>query len=298
MPGSITPLRTGRRRARHPITVVAALAAATLASVALVGPAHATRSESASGFTSPFAGTPRYTRYAPTELVSPRQLEQPLGRRAADRLAVELGLDPTAVFTPAQYALFVSGKGRGGDPSQARLVDESVRILTNTAGRPIYAHVDGRVVPTVLASYGLFVSTDGWLESPANAASPARLVNAVIAPGGYLGQWCRANGASRSLRALYRSAYPLETLYGFVAQQQSDAAQLAPNRKRSASVEVGMSMAPALWIVNFLLIYTLNPDLAAAMPAHWAPVPATVASAMESSSDGRVPYADYARLLP
>jgi len=57
-------------------------------------------------------------------------------------------------------------------------------------------------------------------------------------------------------------------------------------------------MAPALWIVNFLLIYTLNPNLAAAMPAHWTPVPEAVVSAMESSGDGRVPYADYAALLP
>jgi hypothetical protein len=30
---------------------------------------------------------------------------------------------------------------------------------------------------------------------------------------------------------------------------------------------VGMSMGPALWIVNFALIYTLNPSLAAEMPA-------------------------------
>ena len=34
-----------------------------------------------------------------------------------------------------------------------------------------------------------------------------------------------------------------------------------------------MSMGPALWLVNFLLLYILNPALAAAMPADWAPIP-------------------------
>ena len=89
-----------------------------------------------------------------------------------------------------------------------------------------------------------------------------------------------------------------EAAYGFVSQQISGAAQLVTNTKGRTSVEVGMSMAPALWIVNFILIYILNPTLAASMPAYWAPIPAPVAHAILASPTGQVPYSQYASLLP
>lgn len=57
---------------------------------------------------------------------------------------------------------------------------------------------------------------------------------------------------------------------------------------------VGMSMAPPLWIVNFALIYILNPALAAEMPAYWAPIPAQVVDAINASPTGQVPFGDYA----
>jgi hypothetical protein len=118
--------------------------------------------------------------------------------------------------------------------------------------RPLYSVVDGVLTPSVLSSYGLFVNTHGQLESPANADAPTRLINTLIAPGGYLGKWMRANSATRSLVMLYRSPYPVEAAYGFVAQQQSGAAQLVTNTKGGVSAEVGMSMAPAFWLVNFI----------------------------------------------
>ena len=54
---------------------------------------------------------------------------------------------------------------------------------------------------------------------------------------------------------------------------QSGAAQLVTNTKGNTTSIVGMSMVPSIWIVNFALIYTLNPRLAAKMPAYWAPIP-------------------------
>ena len=54
-----------------------------------------------------------------------------------------------------------------------------------------------------------------------------------------------------------------------------------------------MSMAPALWLTNFALIYTLNPALAADMPAYWSPIPATVADAILASPTGQVPYSEF-----
>ena len=110
----------------------------------------------------------------------------------------------------------------------------------------------------------------------------------MIEPGGYLGQWCRANGAQKALRMLYRSAYTGEAIYGNKAQQISGAAQLVANKKVGKSTKtVGMSMVPSIWIVNFALIYTLNPSAAAQMPAKWAPIPRRVAKTIEASPTGQ-----------
>ena len=212
----------------------------------------------------------------------------------ADEIARRLGLSKAETFTKQQYIKFVSGKGVGGNPADAKLVDESVRIFTNTIGRPLYSNVNGQITPSVLASYGLFVTLSGSLESLANEAAPTRKANSVIAPGGYLGRWCKANGAKPSLVALYRSAYTLEAVYGNRSQQESGVAQLVTNKRRGVSSEVGMSMAPSIWVVNFALLYTLNPALAAKMPAKWAPIPSTVADAILTSPTGQVPYSDYA----
>jgi hypothetical protein len=53
-------------------------------------------------------------------------------------------------------------------------------------------------------------------------------------------------------------------------------------------------MVPSIWLVNFALLYVLNPALAAEMPAYWAPIPANVADAIFASPTGQVPYREYA----
>ena len=226
------------------------------------------------------------------------EVNQPLGQAAADQLAVNLGLDKSKVFTHAQYVKFVTGRGVGGRLDQAKLVDASVRILTNTTGHPMRAPVDGRLTPVVLGSYGVFANAKGQLMSPANLHAATRKVNTVIEPTKYLGTWCRANGAEQSLRMLYRSAYTSEVVYGNSAQKRSSPGQLVINTKGGTEVVVGMPMAPALWIVNFTLIYTLNPKLAANMPAKWTPVPANVAVAMLQRASGRLRYGKYASSFP
>ena len=180
----------------------------------------------------------------------------------------------------------------------ARLVDASVAILTNTTGRPLISLVDGVPTASVLGSYGLFVNPQGLLESPANADAATRKINTLLAPGGYLNTWMLANGAPRSLVMLYRSPYLLEAGYGYVAQQLSGAAQLVTNTKGGVRTTVGMSMAPTLWLVNFILIYVLNQELAASMPAYWTPIPPTVANAIKASPTGQVPYSQYRNAFP
>ena len=58
-----------------------------------------------------------------------------------------------------------------------------------------------------------------------------------------------------------------------------------------------MSIAPSIWLVNFALLYTLNPAVAADMPAKWAPIPSTVADAIVDSPTGQVPYSHNASAL-
>ncbi|MFL5863779.1 MAG: hypothetical protein ACJ780_23905 [Solirubrobacteraceae bacterium] len=183
-------------------------------------PAVAGAAIGADGFAQPFAGRPKYQRYAPTETVRGSQINRPLGMASANRLARELGLDHRHVFTAEQYRLLVSGKGNGGDQAYARLVRASIRILTNTKGSPQFVRVNGKLTPVVLGSYGLTVNRAGKLESPANKNAPTRKINRVIAPGGYFPTWCRHNGAAASLRMLYRSAYTSEVIFGDKAQTQ------------------------------------------------------------------------------
>lgn len=276
------------------LTGVRAIALGALCVSSLAALQVAQAAAPATGFAQPYAGTQKYQKYAPTQARSAGEINRPIGAKLADRIARKLGLNKQHAFTAKQYRLFISGKGVGGNPADAKLVDDSVRIFTNTTGRPLYVKVDGKTTPVVLGSYGLFVNRAGMLESLANTDAPTRKVNVVLEPGGYLGTWCRQNGCEDSLQMLYKSAYTSEVVYGNKSQQQSGVDQLVPNTKGGKSSTVGMSMAPSIWIVNFVAVYTLNPKLAAYMPARWTPIPADVVDAIRASPTGQVPYGDYA----
>ena len=296
--------RTGRSDAggRVPAGVLLVVACCLLAVTGLL-PATAGAAAGASGtgtgFSQPFAGTPWYQHLAATPIGAPDRLNQPIGQPAADILAADLGLSRADALTPTQYVEFITGGGKLGDRSAAELVDESVRIFTNTVGRPLYYTIPGSSpMPTTLASYGLWVTPDGELESLANEDAPTRQVNTVIAPTKYMGRWLRANGASSTLAALYRSPYPVEAAFGFTSQKVSGAAQLVSNDLGGNVRTVGMSMVPCIWLVNFILLYVLNPSVAALMPANWAPIPGPVAAAIEADPSGKVPFTEFARYFP
>jgi hypothetical protein len=274
------------------VVALAGLFVLGIGSVGLQGAAAATHASEESGFSAPFSGTPEYEHVAPKEMSDSDQLNRPIGQPLADEIAREIGLKKSDVLTDEQYREFIAGQGvpGSGDPEQAQQVDQSVKILTNTVGHPLpYKDEKGKTGTSVLASYGLFVTTDGYLESPAYETAPTYLVNKVIMPGGYMSGWMKANGATKSLTQLYKSAYTSEAAYGNQAQSQSKPDELITNTNGGVNSVVGMSMGPALWIVNFALIYTLNPSLAAEMPAKWAPVPTNVAQAIHARG-GRVAY--------
>ena len=250
-----------------------------------------------SGFTQPFAGDAAYEALGPPKLSHRKQLHVAVGRKRADKIAALIGLRPEDAFTKKQYLAFISGGGNGGDPASAELVDESVRIFTNTRGRPLVSNDGTRTYRTVLGSYGLFVDEFGNLQSLANDSAPTRKANSVLGPGNYMESWCALNGCTPSIDALRHSAYSVEIPYGTLSQQISEPAELVTNRLGGVDTIAGMSMVPPIWIVNFALLYILRPAVAAEMPAYWAPIPTEVAAAISATTGGQVPYSKYAKYL-
>lgn len=296
------------------LAAVAAAGALVAVPLATVSPANAAGVLN-SGFEQPFAGVERYLPFAPKEATRNRQVNMPLGQVRADRLAAAFGFDKDKAFSAKQFRTFISGRGKGPwtgaeRAKAAELVDISTNYLTNTTANPIYRNIDGVRTEVVLGSYGLIVNEDGLLESPANGSSPVRQVNWVLAPDvicqfpeidppagipcGYMGKWMRKNGAKDTLKELYASAYAAEAVYGSQSQGSSEPWQLLTNTRADGSTAtLGMAMAPSIWIVNFLLVYSLNPKLAANFPAKWEAIPAEVADALYASDTGQISYADY-----
>lgn len=58
----------------------------------------------------------------------------------------------------------------------------------------------------------------------------------------------------------------------------------------------GPPISPAIYLVNFLLLYIVNPRAAANMPAYKAPIPKAVAHCLEQNPTG-CRYADFARFF-
>lgn len=275
---------------RRVSTGVAAAVAVALVLMLTGAQAAAARPAPDTGFSMPYSGPAKYEYLAPKQAKNSRQINKPIGLKRANKIAAGLGLSKKHVLKEWQYLAFISGKGLNGsgDPESAKLADQSVRIFTNTTGRPLS-------YDTVLGSYGLFVNEEGMLMSLANLAAPTRIANELLVPGGYVNTWFLANRAKRSLVQLYRSGYTVEAFYGNQAQQlkESYPAQLVPNTRKGVSTQVGMSMAPALWLTNFALLYTLKPEIAAKMPAYWTPIPADVADAILASPNGQVRWSEY-----
>jgi hypothetical protein len=290
-------LAGSRPRARASGGVIVVLVAA-IALLGLQGAgAGAAAGTQDTGFRKPFSGAARFEPLAPLQVTPADELHQPLGQRAADRIAAQIGLTRHDAFSKRQFRLFISGRGVGGSKRAARLLDRSVKIFVNTVGHPLYSRVNGHRTRSVLGSYGLFVTRSGLLESLANSHAPTRKANAYIAPGGYLGTWCIHNGATKTLRALYRSAYTVEAAWGFASQKISGKAQLVRNTENGITTHVGMSMVPSIWLVNFALLYVLKPSLAAAMPNAWAPIPPPLVRALKASPSGQVRYSRFRSLL-
>ena len=79
---------------------------------------------------------------------------------------------------------------------------------------------------------------------------------------------------------------------GRLAAQQPEA---SPG-KQATSESYGVSVTPAIYLINFLFLYMASPEVAASMPAYRAPIPREVAECLEQNPNG-CPYADFERLF-
>ena len=251
------------------------------------------------GFVLPYLGTPQYAYLSAPKTTEFEQTSRPIGQALADQIAAAMGFPKADSLTNAQYLEFVSGIGTGGDPARAVLLGQSVNLFINNRGFPLFSNVNGQVKTSVLSSFGLMVDPSGKLQSLANASSPSKQVNADLAPGssGYMGVWCRQNGCQRSIDQLYLSAYTGEVVLGYLSQENSEPVQIVANTKDQFAAQVGMSMIPPIWLVNFILLYVLNPNFGAMMPSFWTPIPANISKALIDNG-GQIDFSRYESELP
>ena len=82
-----------------------------------------------------------------------------------------------------------------------------------------------------------------------------------------------------------------------VAPGPLPAQEAAVSESRAAGTEFyGPPISPAIYLVNFLLLYMVNPHEAANMPAYKAPIPKAVVACLEQNPSG-CPYAAFERLF-
>lgn len=252
------------------------------------------------GFSEPYCGEKEWEQYAPTSIASssPR-LHEGIGRARADELAKIFGIEKSKCLGSIKFLNLISGSGVGGNMSQTLILNEAINWFINSKDNPIICDIDGVPTPIVLGSYGLMVNQDGMLQSLAQDSSPCREANQLLAPGGYLPTWFKANGVEDSMIMFWASkALRDGVLYGGISQIIAEKnAELVEYKSGTSSSFVGMSMIPPIWIVNFIAVYVLNPDLAALMPAFWTPIPEPVQQALMASPTGQVEYNDYKQYL-
>jgi hypothetical protein len=120
----------------------------------------------------PFPGScqtdARWAALVPRAFRQPEQINQPLGRERADRLARLLGIDQSIILTDDEHACLIGTPPRG--PARAIIVECSIQ-LTNSNGNS----------PTPLSSYGLFLDERGDVRSLCAPHAPCLEFNKLFA---------------------------------------------------------------------------------------------------------------------
>tara|TARA_R110001599_G_scaffold353826_1_gene599269 strand:- start:41193 stop:42101 length:909 start_codon:yes stop_codon:yes gene_type:complete len=79
----------------------------------------------------------------------------------------------------------------------------------------------------------------------------------------------------------------------FIASSSTLAADAAAQSSKASTGPYGVGVTPAVYLVNFMLMYIASPDTAAKMPAFRAPVPVSLADCLHQNPQG-CPYSDFA----
>jgi hypothetical protein len=111
---------------------------------------------------------PRLAILAPPEDRQADQINQPLGRKKADRLAKLLGITPDMILTPEEYKCLIGTPPRGPD---RELIFVCSKQLTNSTGNA--------VIP--LSSYGLGFNMQGDVRSLCAPEAPCLEFNKLFA---------------------------------------------------------------------------------------------------------------------
>ena len=241
-----------------------------------------------------------YSNLAPPFTLNPRRINLPLGRERADAIADELGITEEMLLTRSEYRKFLgTPKTRAQNEDQETIYD-CVQFLTNSKANPfkVDTNGDGRIDQrVVLGSYGmsvvnvdskLYIQTDCYEEG--NYQAQCLKFNALAK--GYLQKWSLENGSYAKWRAMLKlpsfkklSAASLQCQNEYVDSNACivDLKGIEVSDQRYA----GIPMAPTLWLINFMFIYKMNPNMAAKMPGFAALIPDDIAEDMiQAQADG------------
>lgn len=256
-----------------------------------------------------------YSHLAPSFTLNPRKINKPLGRKKADFIADELGITEDMLLTKSEYRKFIgTPETREQNPDQATIY-ECVQFLTNSTANPYEVDVNGDGVTdqsVILGSYGmsvanvdssLYIQTDCFEDG---AGYQAQCLKFNELTKGYLQKWSLENGTYAKWREMLKLPSFKKLTYASLQCQDEyvdtnacvvDLNGVNGDEQRYA----GVPMAPTLWLINFMFIYKMNPNMAAKMPGYAALIPGNFAEDMiQAQVDDQpgLPYEDYIDALP
>ena len=155
----------------------------------------------------------QYSHLAPEFTSEPEKINQPLGIKKARKIAFELGIKKSMLFTRQEYREFIGTRAsRKMNPNQA-LIYDCVQILTNSSANPIKVDTDGDRKPdekVILGSCGLsvinndsqaYVQTD-WYETSCGYEANCLQFNSLV--DGYLQRWSIEHNTYKKWREMIK----------------------------------------------------------------------------------------------
>ena len=180
--------------------------------------------------------------------------------------------------------------------------------LTNTTVNPIARDVHGTRTNVILGSYGLttYYDSTGRLMIQSDCASSGTQQAECLVFNSYLTGYIQKRmleiGAYRSWRMMVSSdSFKKLAAASLECQAAHEGACFTDYTLNGVRNPAGVALTPALWGVNFDLIYLLTKpngqSYGADMPAYFSFIPDQVADALKASPFG-IPYDDFIGYFP